>query len=241
MAEESGYIAAPGHPAADHRLRADRLAGRPAGLDRREVRGSGPTRAAPSRSATDRLLTNVLLYWLTGTAGSSARLHYEASGEPDRDVAGVPVGVAVFAHDIGRPPLRRAANTHRALVGVRPRRPLRRAGGAGPARRGRPGVLREDPLTLSVRALNRALLERQMLLRREPSARRRRSSDWSPCRRRSRRRRTTGSGRGSRASTRRSSRSWWRRARRSAARSCARPCTSPPRATSLGCARCCSP
>ncbi|MEK8174809.1 hypothetical protein NKH77_54435 [Streptomyces sp. M19] len=38
----------------------------------------------------DRLLTNVMLYWLTGTAGSSARLYYErahaVTGEPARAV-----------------------------------------------------------------------------------------------------------------------------------------------------------
>ena len=36
----------------------------PAGLDRRELRGSG----RPSAIDRDRLLTNVMLYWLTGTA-----------------------------------------------------------------------------------------------------------------------------------------------------------------------------
>ncbi|MFC6022817.1 epoxide hydrolase family protein [Plantactinospora solaniradicis] len=46
----------------------------------------------------DRLLTNVMLYWLTGTAGSSARLHRESLIGPLP--CPVPVGVAVFAHDI---------------------------------------------------------------------------------------------------------------------------------------------
>ncbi|WP_422773828.1 epoxide hydrolase family protein [Plantactinospora sp. WMMC1484] len=48
----------------------------------------------------DRLLTNVMLYWLTGTAGSSARLHRESPIGPLP--CPVPVGVAVFAHDITR-------------------------------------------------------------------------------------------------------------------------------------------
>ncbi|GAB3985539.1 epoxide hydrolase family protein [Plantactinospora veratri] len=48
----------------------------------------------------DRLLTNVMLYWLTGTAGSSARLHRESPVGPQG--CPVPVGVAVFAHDITR-------------------------------------------------------------------------------------------------------------------------------------------
>ncbi|TDB93113.1 epoxide hydrolase family protein [Actinomadura sp. 7K534] len=52
----------------------------------------------------DRLLTTVMLYWLTGTAGSSARLHKEnaARGGPP-DPCPVPLGVAVFAHDLVRP------------------------------------------------------------------------------------------------------------------------------------------
>jgi epoxide hydrolase len=49
----------------------------------------------------DQLLTNVMLYWLTGTSGSSARLYYEnmhAGFVPPPPVT-VPVGVAVFAED----------------------------------------------------------------------------------------------------------------------------------------------
>jgi pimeloyl-ACP methyl ester carboxylesterase len=49
----------------------------------------------------DQLLTNVVLYWLTGTANSSARLYYEnmhAGFVPPQPVT-VPVGVAVFAGD----------------------------------------------------------------------------------------------------------------------------------------------
>ncbi len=50
----------------------------------------------------DLLLTNVMLYWLTGTAGSSARLYLEnargGAWETPRPSA-TPTGVAVFAHD----------------------------------------------------------------------------------------------------------------------------------------------
>jgi epoxide hydrolase len=49
----------------------------------------------------DQLLTNVMLYWLTGTANSSARLYYDnlhAGFVPPQPVT-VPVGVAVFAGD----------------------------------------------------------------------------------------------------------------------------------------------
>jgi len=49
----------------------------------------------------DRILTNVMLYWLTATAGSSANLYYEGmhSGRWPTPST-VPTGVAVFAEDI---------------------------------------------------------------------------------------------------------------------------------------------
>jgi epoxide hydrolase len=52
-----------------------------------------------STVSVDRILSDVMLYWLTGTAGSSARLTKETarSGPPP---CPVPMGVAVFAHDI---------------------------------------------------------------------------------------------------------------------------------------------
>lgn len=61
----------------------------------------------------DQLLTNVSLYWFTGTAGSSAQLYYEAAHtlqqpRPSR----VPTGVAVFPHDIARPVRRLAEETN---------------------------------------------------------------------------------------------------------------------------------
>jgi pimeloyl-ACP methyl ester carboxylesterase len=50
----------------------------------------------------DHMLTNVMLYWLTGTAGSSARLYYENmhSGAWGAQPGPTPTGVAVFAEDI---------------------------------------------------------------------------------------------------------------------------------------------
>ncbi|MFE5840589.1 epoxide hydrolase family protein [Streptomyces niveus] len=51
----------------------------------------------------DRLLTNVMLYWLTGTIGSSARIYYERAhaaywGAPP-DPSPAPTALADFAHD----------------------------------------------------------------------------------------------------------------------------------------------
>jgi microsomal epoxide hydrolase len=59
----------------------------------------------------DQMLTNVSLYWLTATAGSSAQLYYESEhldADFGRTWAGpwplaMPVGVAVFPNDASRP------------------------------------------------------------------------------------------------------------------------------------------
>jgi epoxide hydrolase len=50
----------------------------------------------------DHLLTNVMLYWLTRTAGSSARLYYENmhTGSWGQQPSTTPTGVAVFAEDV---------------------------------------------------------------------------------------------------------------------------------------------
>ncbi|MEU7749913.1 epoxide hydrolase family protein [Nonomuraea sp. NPDC049158] len=56
----------------------------------------------------DLLLTDVMLYWLTGTAGSVASLYYENmhANTWHTEPATTPTGVAVFAHDL---PIRRYA------------------------------------------------------------------------------------------------------------------------------------
>jgi pimeloyl-ACP methyl ester carboxylesterase len=61
----------------------------------------------------DRLLTNVMLYWLTGTGGSSSRLHYEAAAVRERPLpCPAPIGVAVFPHDLVLPVRRLAEQTY---------------------------------------------------------------------------------------------------------------------------------
>jgi pimeloyl-ACP methyl ester carboxylesterase len=64
---------------------------------------SNPSSELPE-SAIDRdlILTDVMLYWLTGTAGSSAQLYYENmhSGSWHEEPGTTPTGVAVFAEDI---------------------------------------------------------------------------------------------------------------------------------------------
>jgi pimeloyl-ACP methyl ester carboxylesterase len=62
----------------------------------------------------DRLLTNVMLYWLTGTAGSAAYVGYaQDEGWGPKGNSGVPTGVIVFAHDIG---IRRYAERQATIV-----------------------------------------------------------------------------------------------------------------------------
>jgi len=57
----------------------------------------------------DELLTNVMLYWVTRTAASSARLYYETTksgrfGLGGNDRVEVPTGCAIFPRELFRPP-----------------------------------------------------------------------------------------------------------------------------------------
>ena len=62
----------------------------------------------------DRMLTNVMLYWLTGTAGSAANIYYESMHSQNWPTpSGVPTGVAVFAEDIA---IRRYAEQGNTIV-----------------------------------------------------------------------------------------------------------------------------
>jgi pimeloyl-ACP methyl ester carboxylesterase len=61
----------------------------------------------------DRMLTNVMLYWLTGTAGSSARLYRESMASfADQTYLSVPTAMAVFPRDLFMPVRRFAERTH---------------------------------------------------------------------------------------------------------------------------------
>ena len=52
----------------------------------------------------DRLLDNVMTYWLTGSAASSARLYWESYGKTRYDLVEVPTGATVFPHEMRRLP-----------------------------------------------------------------------------------------------------------------------------------------
>src|SRR5262249_48749225 len=66
------------------------------------------------------MLTNITVYWLTRTAGSSARLYYETAAARSRSHGGprtstVPTGVAVFPEEIAAP-VRRLAEWANNIV-----------------------------------------------------------------------------------------------------------------------------
>jgi epoxide hydrolase len=53
----------------------------------------------------DAMLDDIMLYWITGTGASSARLYAEDAGEQtSRQVVDIPVGVSIFPGEIYRPP-----------------------------------------------------------------------------------------------------------------------------------------
>ena len=60
----------------------------------------------------DELLTNIMLYWITGTIGSSMQVYFDetkASSFKKEDFVECPVGLALFPKDIGGIPPRRLA------------------------------------------------------------------------------------------------------------------------------------
>ena len=62
----------------------------------------------------DRLLTNVMIYWLTATAGSAAYVGYAQDiWGPPPETSGVPTAAIMFAHDVG---IRRYAETYNNIT-----------------------------------------------------------------------------------------------------------------------------
>jgi pimeloyl-ACP methyl ester carboxylesterase len=68
------------------------------------------------RFTKDQLLTNIMIYWVTGAIGSSMRLYYEELNRPFRLQSGerveAPTAVAVFPREIANPPRNWAAQAY---------------------------------------------------------------------------------------------------------------------------------
>ena len=96
-------------------------------------------------------LSNVMLYWLTGTAASAGRLYYENAHAENRptEPTTVPLGLAGFGGDFSG--IRRFAerdhSEHRQLEHVPERRAFRGPQGPERADRRHPGVLPLAPLS----------------------------------------------------------------------------------------------
>jgi len=64
----------------------------------------------------DELLDNVMLYWLTDSAASSARLYWESFNKVSRDPVSIPVGCSIFPKEIFRCSKRWAEKRFQKLV-----------------------------------------------------------------------------------------------------------------------------
>ena len=97
----------------------------------------------------DRLLDNVMHYWLPAAGASSARLYWESFAPARRGESTVPVGASIFPKEIIRPSRRWA---ERRFTDIRhwnelaDRRALRRPRAAGGLRRRGPGGVPHDAL-----------------------------------------------------------------------------------------------
>ncbi len=72
---------------------------------------------APEDALTrDEMLDTIMLYWLTNSGGSSARLYWESAGAFKAQRLNLPVGVSLFAHEIFRPSRRWAERSYPQLI-----------------------------------------------------------------------------------------------------------------------------
>ena len=104
----------------------------------------------------DELLDNVMLYWVTASAASSARLYWESFGPERRTIhkVGVPTGVAVFPREIVTPVRRWMEGNFsniRHWNEMAQGRPLRRLRAARAVRRRRARLLPDLTLAWSAR------------------------------------------------------------------------------------------
>ncbi|MCZ4278961.1 epoxide hydrolase family protein [Rhodococcoides yunnanense] len=104
MRDEFGYIAIQGtRPATIGASLVDSPVGLLAWIVEKFKAWTYPPEALPDEIIErDRLLTNVMLYWATASAGSAAYVGYAQNvWEPTPQSSGTPTGAVMFAHDVG--------------------------------------------------------------------------------------------------------------------------------------------
>ena len=86
---------------------ADSPAGQAAWIYEKYRAWSDPSRAPEASYGMDGMLDNIMLYWLTNTGASSARLYWESLGSAGlSDPIEIPVGVSLFPSNITAAPRR---------------------------------------------------------------------------------------------------------------------------------------
>lgn len=78
--------------------------------------GEGALRHPENVLSRDELLDNVMLYWLTNSAASSARLYWESFASRNFDPIALPVGCSIFPKEIFRASRRWAERRYRRLI-----------------------------------------------------------------------------------------------------------------------------
>lgn len=78
--------------------------------------GEGEQRHPENVLSKDELLDNVMLYWLTDSAASSARLYWESFNDQSMEPISMPVGISAFPHEISRTSKRWAEKRYTQLI-----------------------------------------------------------------------------------------------------------------------------
>ena len=78
--------------------------------------GEGTEQHPENALSRDELLDNVMMYWLTDSAASSARLYWESFNSPNMDPVDIPVGASIFPKEIFRSSRRWAEKRFSKLI-----------------------------------------------------------------------------------------------------------------------------
>lgn len=95
---------------------ADSPAGQAAWIYEKLMAWTRPDGDAESLLGRDAILDNITLYWLTGTAASSARIYWENRGGGGNAPLALPVAASVFPDDIFRAPKSWAQRSYPQLI-----------------------------------------------------------------------------------------------------------------------------